>query len=135
MTPFNVLKSKAVDILSRAAKRNIVLEEPVIALGAAGASDREKRGDESPEARDLASGMELLQLDFLVGTVENTKGGAKKDVIMKKLAFNELVRRQRLDVVGSNVLKVYAMNKGNRYGKDIQCEAMKQLAQRTALRP
>jgi len=134
-TPFNVLKSKAVDILSRATKRNIVLEEPAIALGAASLSDREKRGDESPEARDLASGMELLELDFLVGTVENTKGGSKNDVTMKKFAFNELVRRQRLDAVDSTVLRIYAMDARNLYGKDIQCEAMKQLAQRTGLRP
>jgi len=82
--------------------------------------------------RELGGGMEILGLDFLLGVVENIRGADKNDVIMRKLVFNELLRREQLDAIDSNSLKVYAINEGNLYGKDIQCEAMKVLAERTA---
>lgn len=81
--------------------------------------------------RDLTSGMEVLELDFLLGVVENTRGDDKNDVMMRKLVFNELFRRQQLDAVDSSALKVYAVDDANLYGKDIQCEAMKKLTERT----
>lgn len=81
--------------------------------------------------KDLASGMEMLEPDFLLSVVENTRGDDKNDVTMRKLTFNELLRREQLGTVDSNALKVYAVNKGNLYGRDIQCEAMKKLAGRT----
>ena len=82
--------------------------------------------------KDLHSGMELLELDFLLSVVENTKGGDENDVAMRKLNFNELLRRDQLNEANSSALKVYAINQGNLYGKDIQCEAMKELTERTA---
>jgi hypothetical protein len=83
--------------------------------------------------RDLQSGMELLGLDFLLKVVENTNDGKnEKDVTMRKLNFKELARRGALNRTDSSALKEYAVNKGNLYGKDIQCEAMKSLAERTA---
>jgi len=82
--------------------------------------------------RELGGGMEMLGLDFLLGVVENVRGADKNDVIMRKLVFNELLRREHLEAVDSNALKAYAVNEGNLYGKDIQCEAMKVLAERTA---
>jgi len=82
--------------------------------------------------KDLHSGMELLELDFLLSVVENTKGGDENDVAMRKLNFNELLRREQLNEANSSALKVYAINQGNLYGKDIQCEAMKELTERTA---
>jgi hypothetical protein len=83
--------------------------------------------------KDLQSGMELLGLDFLLKVVENTNDGSdEKDVTMRKLNFKELQRRGKLNRTASNALKIYAINKGNLYGKDIQCEAMKSLAERTA---
>jgi hypothetical protein len=83
--------------------------------------------------RDLQSGMELLGQDFLLKVVENTNDGSdEKDVTMRKLNFKELQRRGKLNQADSNALKVYAVNKSNLYGKDIQCEAMKSLAERTA---
>ena len=81
--------------------------------------------------KDLHSGMELLELDFLLSVVENTKGDGKNDVTMRKFNFNELLRREQLNEADSSALKVYARNKGNLYGKDIQCEAMKELTERT----
>ncbi len=81
--------------------------------------------------RDLASGMEVLELEFLLGVVETTKSDDKNDVMMRKFVFNELHRRQQLEAVDSKALKVYAVNDGNLYGKDIQCEAMKKLTERT----
>jgi len=83
--------------------------------------------------KDLHSGMELLGLDFLLNIVENTNGGDdEKDVAIRKLNFKELLRRGKLNQADSKALRKYAINKGNLYGKDIQCEAMKSLAERTA---
>ena len=82
--------------------------------------------------RDLAGGMEMLELDFLLSVVESTKGDDKNDVMMRKLNFNELLRREQLNKIDSNALKVYAVDEGNLYGKDIQCQAIKELTVRTA---
>ncbi|MBN1391313.1 MAG: hypothetical protein JW947_00750 [Sedimentisphaerales bacterium] len=84
-------------------------------------------------SRDLQSGMELLELDFLLKVVESANGDSdEKDVAMRKLNFIELLRRGRLNQLDSSALKNYALNKDNIYGKDIQCEAIKILAERTA---
>ena len=72
-----------------------------------------------------------MELEFLLGVVETTKSDDKNDVMMRKFVFNELHRRQQLEAVDSKALKVYAVNDGNLYGKDIQCEAMKKLTERT----
>ena len=82
--------------------------------------------------KDLHSGMELLELDFLLSIVENTKGDDENDVMMRKLNFNELLRRDQLNEADSHSLTAYAINEGKLYGKDIQCEAMKELTTRTA---
>jgi hypothetical protein len=82
--------------------------------------------------KDLHSGMELLGEDFLLSIVEKTNGDDdEKDVTMRKLNFKELIRRGKVNKADSKALKVYAINKGNLYGKDIQCEAIKALAERT----
>ena len=85
----------------------------------------------SQRTEDLESGMELLELDFLLGIIENTEGADKNDVTMRKLCFNEVIRRTQQNEIDSNAMKVYAINENNLYGKDIQCEAMKELALRT----
>ena len=82
--------------------------------------------------RDLRGGMELLELDFLLSIVENTEGNDGNDVTMRKLNFNELLRRAKQDQIDSNALGVYVVNAGNLYGKDIQCAATKELTKRTA---
>jgi hypothetical protein len=85
------------------------------------------------KVKDLHSGMELLETDFLLKVVESANGDSdEKDVAMRKLNFKELSRRGELNQLDSAALKNYALNKGNIYGKDIQCEAIKTLAQRTA---
>ncbi len=82
--------------------------------------------------KDLHSGMELLGLDFLLSIVENTNGSNdEKDIAIRKLNFKELLRRGKLNQADSKALKIYATDKDNLYGKDIQCEAMKSLSERT----
>ena len=88
-------------------------------------------GGDSGKDRDLSGGMEMLDLDFLLSVVEYTKGDDKNDVTMRKLVFNELLRRDQLDTIDSSALKVYTIDESNLYGKDIQCEAMKKMTERT----
>jgi len=88
-------------------------------------------GTKSSKERDLAGGMEMLEIDFLLGVIENTKSNDKNDVMMRKLGFNELLRRAKQNQIDSTALTVYAVNQGNLYGRDIQCEAMKALTKRT----
>ncbi|MDD5064243.1 MAG: hypothetical protein PHQ35_05735 [Phycisphaerae bacterium] len=98
-----------------------------------GAAKAKSEGLRKERAKDLQSGMEVLDSDFLLSIVEKTNGGDDdKDVAMRKLNFKELLRRGKLSQADSKALKTYAINKGNLYGKDIQCEALKKLAERTA---
>jgi len=103
-------------------------------LDTAETAGREKLKKEATEVRqaDLTSGMELLELDFLLSVVANTAGRDKNSVTMRKLAFNELVRRAELNHIRSGILKLYAINKGNLYDKNIQCEAISEMSRRTA---
>jgi hypothetical protein len=75
--------------------------------------------------------MEILDMDFLVKVVENTKGRSKKDVMMRKLVFDELLRREQVTAVDSKALNIYTINKSKLYDKKIQSGAMKVLAERT----
>jgi len=89
--------------------------------------------DSSPDRtnHDLNSGMELLELDFLLSIVEQTGGEDKNDVTMRRLTFDELLRRNNQDRIDSKALSVYAVNKNDLYGKNIQCQAIKELTKRT----
>lgn len=80
---------------------------------------------------DLDSGMELLELDFLLGVIETTDGDDKYDVTMRKLCFKEVLRKDQQNEIDSIALRVYALNDSNLYGKELQCEAMKELSLRT----
>ena len=91
----------------------------------------QRGGSASRTAADLNSGMELLELDFLLGVIENTNAEDNNDVTMRKLSFNEILRRDKQDQVDSGALKAYAINQSNTYGKDIQCQSMKELTKRT----
>jgi len=98
-----------------------------------GVAKAKSEGLHTKREKDLQSGMEILDSDFLLSIVENTNGGDdEKDVAMRKLNFKELLRRGELSQAESKALRTYAINKGNLYGKDIQCEALKSLAERTA---
>ena len=128
------LKDKCVGIFLKTARLKAVIEEGVFDFGAADTASQRKRKNKSGNKRDLAGGIELLELDFLVSIVEKTEGDDERNVMMRKLSFNELFRRKQLKATDSNALKVYAMDEGNLYGKEIQCVAMKELTERTALR-
>ncbi len=103
---------------------NKIVEVRAPGRGAEGAGDAGKD-------RNLGGGMEMLEMDFLLGVVENTRGDDKNDVVMRKLGFNEILRREQQDQIDSSALTVYVMNEGNLYGKSIQCDAMKELTKRT----
>ena len=83
------------------------------------------------KGRDLHGGMELLELGFLLSVLEDMSSAEVSDVTMRKLSFEEVLRRDRLSRVSSKVLKIYAKDEQGFYGSQIQCEAMKQLSQRT----
>ena len=83
------------------------------------------------KGEDLSSGMELLELDFLLAVVENTDSSDNNDIGMRKLTFYELLRRDDQNHIDSSALAVYSINQSNFYPKDIQCEAMKELTKRT----
>ena len=82
-------------------------------------------------ARNLAGGMEMLEMDFLLGVIENTDGEDKNDVAMRRLSFNEVLRRNQQSEIDSSSLTVYSVDEKSLYGKDIQCAAMKELTRRT----
>ena len=94
------------------------------------------RNEKRPEVsrkrgRDVTSGMELLDLDFMLDTVENVEASEPTDIQMRKLIFTEILRSERLHEVDSTALKAYAVNEGGLFDKDVQCEALKELTERT----
>lgn len=81
--------------------------------------------------KDMHSGMELLDLEFLLGVVEDVEGSGESEVVMRRLCFNELVRSDQRHEISSNTLKIYAMDADGLYGKQVQCQAMLELTERT----
>ena len=127
---FQELKDKYVEKFLKPDQPKTTIKEPMFDFAAAETASKSK-GREKTEKKDLASGMEILELDFLLSIVEKTKGRNKKDVTMRKLAFNELIRREQVAAIDSKALNFYTLNKRNVYEKNIQCAAMKALAERT----
>jgi hypothetical protein len=89
-----------------------------------------------PEAkrRDLKSGMELLSGSFLVKVIESRNDGICADGIdieMQRMCFAELLRRNELEAVSSEALKVYTVDEEGNYGKTIHRQAMEELFRRT----
>ena len=82
--------------------------------------------------RDMHSGMELLDLAFLLSIVESVDNDEKTEVAMRKLCFNELVRTGQRTEIDSKALKIYAIDLEGLYGKDIQCQSLQELAERTS---
>lgn len=103
----------------------------IVELGVAGANMGEDSVVKGKGARNLAGGMEMLELDFLLGVIESTGGTDKNDVSMRKVTFNEVLRRGQQSEIDSKALTVYAVDSGRLYGKDIQCAAMTELTRRT----
>lgn len=121
------VKDKYVEFFLKTAQPKTDSRELLFDFEAAGKVEADKQ----KKQRDLSSGMEILDLDFLVKVVEKTRGKNKKIVTMRQLVFNELVRREKLDAIKSKTLNIYTINKGNVYSKNIQCEAMRELSKRT----
>jgi hypothetical protein len=104
----------------------------VVELGSVQETPGEELMEKKTKAgRNLAGGMEMLELDFLLGVIESTDGEDKNDVAMRKLSFNEALRRNQQNEIDSSSLSVYAVDDKDLYGKDIQCAAMKELTRRT----
>jgi hypothetical protein len=128
---FTALKEKSIGIPLKTSQPKAISRKLTFDSNAVGATTREKMEITRTEGKDLGSGMEVLELDFLVDIVENTESRDYNDVTMRKLSFNELLRRKQLKAADSKALRHYALNEDNIYGKDIQCEAIKELAKRT----
>lgn len=99
-------------------------------------AEQESAGEEAMEkkprtGRNLAGGMDMLEMDFLLGVIETTDGDDKNDVAMRRLSVNEVLRRNQQSEIDSPALTVYAVDARQLYGKDIQCAAMKELTRRT----
>ena len=94
-------------------------------------AERQARSEARKRGRDLHGGLELLELDFLLDMVENIESNDEYDIMMRKLSFHELARTSRISEVDSNVLRYYCLDEDGLYDKQIQCEAMKELAART----
>jgi hypothetical protein len=129
---WNTIREKKSEVKNMAASKIMEVHSPVKVPSNISGEENLKSGFNRNRDKDLAGGMEILDLDFLLSIVENTEGNDKNDVAMRRLTFDELLRREQLDTIDSNSLKVYAMNEGELYGKVIQCEAMKVLTERTA---
>ena len=91
-----------------------------------------KKSSSRKRGRDMAGGMGMLDIDFLLSVIEETAGDDKNDVSMRRMCFNELLRTGHRAEIDSAALKVYAMDSEGLYGKDIQCQAMQELTERTA---
>jgi hypothetical protein len=128
------LKEKSLGISLKTPQSRAVIQERTFDFVDAGTTSHEKSKITSTKERDLHSGMEMLELDFLVGIVEKIESDDNSDVTMRKLGFNELLRRDQLKATDSKAIKVYALNDNNLYGRDIQCEAVKELAKRSRIK-
>lgn len=80
---------------------------------------------------DLKSGIELLERAFLLNLVSDTESDDDTDITMRKICFQELMRRGQLGHIDSGTLTAYSLNKNNLYGKEIQRAALQELALRT----
>ena len=120
------------DEAKRTTRNKVVEMRPLAKEPSDAAAGEGKPGDELDKARNLAGGMEMLEMDFLLSVIEKTGGDDKNDVTMRKLGFNEVLRREKQNQIDSSALTVYAVDESNLYGKDIRCEAMKELTKRTS---
>ena len=123
---WNNVGEKKVDVKKSVAGKVVSLHS------ASSESAESSKGPLSREgSKDMSGGMEILEPDFLLSVVETTKGDDSNDITMRRLTFYELLRRNQLNTIDSNSLKVYAVNEHRFYDKTIQCEAIKVLTERT----
>jgi hypothetical protein len=125
------LREKSFGVSFKMLQPKAISQERTFDFNASGPTGRARSKTSFATERDIHSGIEILELEFLVGIVAKTESYDCNDVTMRKLSFNELLRRGQLKAADSKTLKDYALNEDNIYGKDIQCEAIKELAKRT----
>jgi hypothetical protein len=131
-----MVKSRAKRIERRTHDETIeTIIAPPKPLATGHASPGKPAASDKPRQRDLSGGMELLARNFLTGVVEQTNSPDKRDIEMRRLCFTELGRRGELWAIASTALKVYTLDEDGFYGKIIRCEAMAELAGRTADKP
>ena len=118
-------------VLMKSLKLSLLFENGGINMAETAVQEKMENELTMEKNKDLRGGMDLLELGFILSVIENTKGNDPNDVTMRKLNFDEILRRGKQSQIDSNALAVYAVNAGNLYSKDIQCEATKELAKRT----
>ncbi|MBN1457864.1 MAG: hypothetical protein JW912_08430 [Sedimentisphaerales bacterium] len=109
---------------------NIVSRQP---LNSNNNNNNSESSNTPPAKRqeDVYSGLELLDTDFLLSIIEDLQEDEENDVTMRKICFNEMLRRDLRNHIDSQALEVYAVDSNRSYGKEIQSQAMMELAQRT----
>jgi hypothetical protein len=120
-------------IIDPPAVSSVSLPKPLAIKHPAG--ERPAVSEIEPHRKDLTGGMELLARNFLVSIVERIDSADQRDIAMRCLCFNELVRRGQLAAIASVALKVYTLDEDGFYGKVISCKAMAELAGRTLKEP
>jgi len=108
---------------------NIISRQPL--NGNNGNSTESSNTPPAKRQDDVYSGLELLDTDFLLSIIEDLQENEGNDLTMRKICFNEMLRRDLRNHIDSQALEVYAVDSNCNYGKDIQSQAMMELAQRT----
>jgi hypothetical protein len=113
-------------------EENEALKEKATAVVSIKSEQTQKTNTEKSKNSDINSGLEMLDIVFVLGVVDTTDSEDPNDITMRKIGFNEILRRNERPRISSDALKVYALDQNKFYGKDIQCQAMQELAERTA---
>ena len=113
-------------------EENEALKEKAAAVVSIKSEHSQEAAGQTRKDSDVNSGLELLDIVFVLGVVDSTDSADPNDITMRKIGFNEILRRNSRPRISSKALKVYALDQNKFYGKDIQCQAMQELAQRTA---
>jgi hypothetical protein len=91
--------------------------EPTFQMTDSGVQKVPKHETVERKSGNVNAGMELLDLDFLLSVVETTNGEEMTDVTMRKLTFNELLRRENQNHIDSRALAVYVVDQNGQYGR------------------
>ncbi len=113
-------------------EENEALKEKAAAVVSVKSEQSKTEDAKTRKNNDVKSGLEMLDIEFVLGVVDSTDSADPNDITMRKIGFNEILRRDSRPRISSDALKVYALDQNKFYGKDIQCQAMQELAERTA---
>ncbi|MCK5564266.1 MAG: hypothetical protein KAJ07_03390 [Planctomycetes bacterium] len=112
-------------------EENEALKEKAAAVVSIKSEQPQNENTKTSKDHDIKSGLEMLDIVFVLGVVDTTDSADPNDITMRKIGFNEILRRDSRPRISSDALKVYALDQNKFYGKDIQCQAMQELAERT----